>query len=48
MKDKTAGVASEEFVGLKPKMNSCLADDNSKHKKANGMNKNIVANISHN
>ena len=43
MKDETAGVAIEEFVGLKPKMYSSLVDDNSEHKKANGVNKNVVA-----
>ena len=32
MKDETAGVATEEFVGLKPKMYFCLVADNSKHK----------------
>ena len=34
MKDKTAGLAIEEFVGLKPMMYSYLIDDNSEHKKA--------------
>ena len=48
MKDETAGVAIEEFVGLKPKMYSYLVDDNSEHKKAKGVNKNVVATISHN
>ena len=38
MKNETAGVAIEEFVGLKPKMYSYLVDDNSEHKKAKGMN----------
>ena len=47
MKDETAGVAIEEFVGLKPKMYSSLVDDNSEHKKAKGVNKNVVATISH-
>ena len=28
MKDETAGVAIEQFVGLKPKMYSYLVDDN--------------------
>ena len=32
MKDETGGVASKEFVGLKPKMYPFLAD-NSEHKK---------------
>ena len=37
MKDKTAGVAIKERVGLKPKMYSYLADDNSEHKKAKSL-----------
>ena len=45
MKDETAGVVIEEFVTLKPKMYSYL--HNSKHKKAKGMNRNVVATISH-
>ena len=48
MKDETGGVAIEEFVGLKPKMYSFLVDDNSEHKKAKGVNRNVVAIISHN
>ena len=48
MKDERAGVATEEFVGLKPNMYSYLVDDNSEHKKAKGVNKNFVATISHN
>ena len=47
MKDETAGVAIKEFVGLKPKMYSFLVE-NSKHKKAKGMNRNAAATISHN
>ena len=47
MEDETAGVAIEEFVGLKPKMYSYLVDDNSEHKKAKGVNKILVARISH-
>ena len=46
MKDETAGVANEEFLGLKPKMYSYLVDDNSEHKNAKGMNKNVFATIS--
>ena len=42
MKDETGGVLVEEFVGLKPKMYSFLVDNN-EHKKAKGVNKNIVA-----
>ena len=48
MKDETAGIAIEEFVGLKPKMNSYLVDDSSEHKKAEDVNKDAVATISHN
>ena len=44
MKDETAGVVIEEFVTLKPKMYSYL--HNSKHKKAKGVNRNVVATIS--
>ena len=48
MKDETAGVAIEEFIGLTPKMYSSLVDDNSEHKKAKSINKNVVATITHN
>ena len=48
MEEETAGVAIEEFVGLKPKMYSDLVDDNGEHKKAKGVNKNVVTTISHN
>ena len=47
MKDETGGVAIEEFVGLTPKMYSFLVD-NSEHRKAKGVNKKIIATISHN
>ena len=47
-KSEVGGVAIKYFVRLKPKMYSYLADDNSKHKKAKGVNKNVVATISHN
>ena len=33
MKDEVAGVAIEEFVGLKPNMYSYLTDNNNEHKK---------------
>ena len=45
MKDETGGVAIKEYVGLKPKIQSHLIDDNSAHKKVKGMN--VVATISH-
>ena len=48
MKDEITGVAIEEFVGLKPRMYSYLVDDNSEHKQAKKVNKNIVATTSHN
>ena len=48
MKDETADVAVKEFVGLKSKMYSFLVDDCSEHKKAKGVNKNVVAKTSHN
>ena len=48
MKGGTSGVAIEEFVGLKPKMYSFLADNNSEHKKAKVVIKIVVMTISHN
>ena len=48
MKEETDGVAIEEFVGLKPQTYLYLVDDNSEHKKVKGVNKNVVATISHN
>ena len=47
MKDETGGVAIEEFLGLRYKFYSFLVDNN-EHKKAKGMNKNVVTTISHN
>ena len=47
MKDEIGGVVIEEFVGLKSKMYSVLVDD-SEHKKAKGVNKNVVVTIRHN
>ena len=46
MKDKTTGIAIEEFVRLKPKLCSYLVDDNSEHKNAKGVNRNAVATLS--
>ena len=40
--DNEASVATEKFVGLKPKIYSHLTDDNSEHKKGKGRNKNVV------
>ena len=48
MKDEAASVVIEEFVGLKPKIYSYFVGDNSECKKAKGVNKNVVATISHN
>ena len=47
MEDEKGGVAIEEFRGLKPKMYSFLLDDNSEHKKAKEVNKNVVEKVSH-
>ena len=47
IKDETAGVAIEEFDGIKPKMYSYLVNDNNEHKKAKGVNRNIVARKCH-
>ena len=46
LKDETRGVAIEEFIGLKPQIYSLLVD-NSEHKKAKGVNKNVVSTINH-
>ena len=48
MKDETGVVAIEEFVGVKPKMYSFMVDNNSEHKKAKGVNRNVCATISYN
>ena len=48
MKAETAGVEIEEFIGLKPKMYSLLVNDNCEHKKANGVDRNVVTTISYN
>ena len=47
MKDKTGGLAIEEFVVLKPKMYSFFVENN-EHKKAIDVSKNAVATVSHN
>ena len=46
MKDEVVGVAIKELVVLKPKIYSFLVDDSSEHKKARGVNRNVVATIS--
>ena len=43
IEDETAGVATEEYVRLKPKMYSYSVDDNSEYKKAKSVSKNNVA-----
>ena len=48
MKYEKGGVANKEFVGFKWKMYSFLVHDNSEHKKAKSMNKNVLATIIHN
>ena len=48
MEDETAGAVIEEFVGLKPKKYLYLVDDNSEHEKAKGVNRNVIATVSHN
>ena len=48
MKDETAVVAIEDFVGLKLEMYSYLVDNNSEHEKTKGVSRNIVARIRHN
>ena len=47
MKNKAGSVAIEEFVGLNSKLHSIMVDDSSEHKKAKGVNENIVARITH-
>ena len=48
MKDENGGAAIKEFVRLKPKMYSFLIDNNSEHKKAKDVNRNVAATICHN
>ena len=47
MKDELAGTAIKDFVVLNLKMYSFLVDDDSKHKKAKGVNKSIIEKIGH-
>ena len=46
MKNETSRVEIGEFFGLMPKMDSFLLD-NSEHKKAKAVNRNVVETISH-
>ena len=48
IKDDIVGVAIEELFGLKSKMCPYLVDDNSEHKKAKGINKNVTATTNQN
>ena len=48
MKDETAGVAIEEFLGFNPKMYSHLVNAKSELKKGKSVNKKVVATMSHN
>ena len=48
MKDEICGVATEEFIGSKPKMYLILAGNSSEYVKAKSVNKNVLAKISHN
>ena len=47
IKDETSGIATEEFVGLNSKTYSLLVNDKSEYKRAKGVNKNVVATVSH-
>ena len=50
MEDKTGDVCiwtGNEFVRLKSKIYSLLVDDTTEHKKAKGMNKNVVTTMIH-
>ena len=48
MKYETSNVATEKFVGLKPKMYRFLVDSNSEHKKAKDTYRNVVTTRNHN
>ena len=43
IKDETSYTPIKEFVELRPKMYSFLADDSSDHKKTRDVNENVVA-----
>ena len=47
MKDKRGGVTIKEFLELKLKVYSFLTVDSSEQKNTKGVNKNVVATISH-
>ena len=48
MKDETTSVVIKNFSGLNATINFFLVDHSSEHKKAEDMNKRVVATISHN
>ena len=48
MKNETAGVAIEEFIELKAKRYLYLVNDNSEHKKAKSVGRNVFETMSHN
>ena len=47
MKDEITGVAVKEMFRLKPEMYSFSVEGSIEHRKAKGINKNVVATISH-
>ena len=47
MKEETGAVTIKEFVKLEQKLYSVFVDGRSEHKKAKGVNKNVVETISH-
>ena len=47
IKHKLAGATNNKFVGLTPKIYLFLVDDSSEHKKAKGVNKNVVTTTGH-
>ena len=47
MKEETGAVTIKEFVKLEQKLYSFFVDGRSEHKKAKGVNKNVVETISH-
>ena len=47
MKDEITGVAVKEMFRLKSEMYSFSVEDSIEHRKAKGINKNVVATISH-
>ena len=48
IKVETGGIVNKEFFGSKSNMYSLFGDNNSGHKKATGLNRTVVAAVSHN